>query len=98
MSNIIDAVELTSKLIRCESITPNSGGAIDLIITYLEPLGFKCEKIVNFLCSKVTKRNLKLRKFQSYGPDGHGQYVTRLNEHVQNKVVCLASGLFQECS
>jgi len=45
MSNIIDAVELTSKLIRCESITPNSGGAIDLIITYLEPLGFKCEKI-----------------------------------------------------
>ena len=45
MSEIINAVELTTKLIRCESITPNSAGAIELLISYLEPLGFKCEKI-----------------------------------------------------
>ena len=45
MSEIINAVELTTKLIRCESITPNSAGSIELLISYLEPLGFKCEKI-----------------------------------------------------
>ena len=45
MSEIINAVELTTKLIRCESITPNSAGAIELLISYLKPLGFKCEKI-----------------------------------------------------
>ena len=45
MSEIINAVELTTKLIRCESITPNSAGAIELLISYLERLGFKCEKI-----------------------------------------------------
>ena len=45
MSEIINAVELTTKLIKCESITPNSAGAIELLISYLEPLGFKCEKI-----------------------------------------------------
>ena len=45
MSDIINPVELTSELIRCESITPKSDGAIDLIISYLEPLGFTCTKI-----------------------------------------------------
>ena len=45
MSDIINPVELTSELIRCQSITPKSDGSIDLIISYLEPLGFTCTKI-----------------------------------------------------
>ncbi len=45
MSDKINPVELTSELIRCESITPKSDGSIDLIISYLEPLGFTCTKI-----------------------------------------------------
>ena len=45
MSDIINSVELTSELIRCESITPKSDGSIDLIISYLDPLGFTCTKI-----------------------------------------------------
>ena len=45
MSDIINPVELTSELIRCESITPKSDGSIDLIISYLEILGFTCTKI-----------------------------------------------------
>ena len=45
MSDLINPVELTSELIRCESITPKSDGSIDLIISYLEPLGFTCTKI-----------------------------------------------------
>ena len=47
MSNTINPIELTSELIRCESITPKSAGSIDLIISFLEPLGFSCKK-VNF--------------------------------------------------
>ena len=45
MSDIINPVKLTSELIRFESITPKSDGSIDLIISYLEPLGFTCTKI-----------------------------------------------------
>ena len=45
MSNIINPVELTSALIKCRSITPISAGSIDLIISYLEPMGFICTKI-----------------------------------------------------
>ena len=45
MSNMINPIELTSELIRCESITPKSAGSIDLIISLLEPLGFSCKKV-----------------------------------------------------
>ena len=45
MSNVLNPVELTSALIKCRSITPASAGSIDLIISYLEPMGFKCTKI-----------------------------------------------------
>ena len=45
MSNVLNPVELTSALIKCRSITPKSAGSIDLIISYLEPMGFKCTKI-----------------------------------------------------
>ena len=45
MSIEINPINLTSELIRCESITPKSGGALDLLISSLEPLGFKCQRI-----------------------------------------------------
>ena len=45
MSNVLNPVELTSALIKCRSITPTSAGSIDLIISYLEPMGFICTKI-----------------------------------------------------
>jgi succinyl-diaminopimelate desuccinylase len=45
MSIEIDPINLTSELIRCESITPRSAGALDLLISFLEPLGFKCQRI-----------------------------------------------------
>ena len=67
MSEIINAVDLTSKLIRCESITPKSAGAIELLISYLEPLGFKCEKI-NFGEGIEKVENLYAR-FGTKGPN-----------------------------
>ena len=42
MSKQINPIKLTSELIRCESVTPRSAGSLELIISYLEPLGFKC--------------------------------------------------------
>ena len=67
MYEIINAVDLTSKLIRCESITPNSAGAIELLISYLEPLGFKCKKI-NFGEGIEKVENLYAR-FGTKGPN-----------------------------
>ena len=67
MSEIINAVDLTSKLIRCESITPKSAGAIELLISYLEPLGFKCKKI-NFGEGIEKVENLYAR-FGTKGPN-----------------------------
>ncbi|MDA9674317.1 succinyl-diaminopimelate desuccinylase [Alphaproteobacteria bacterium] len=45
MSDIVNPIELTSELIQCKSITPKSEGSLDIIISYLEPLGFNCKRI-----------------------------------------------------
>ena len=53
MSNILNPVELTSALIKCRSITPTSAGSIDLIISYLEPMGLPAQ---NWTLDRVMKR------------------------------------------
>ena len=45
MSDLVNPIQLTSELIQCTSITPKTEGSLDIIISYLEPLGFNCEKI-----------------------------------------------------
>ena len=42
----LDAVELTSDLIRCPSVTPIEGGALDYLQKTLEGLGFICTRMV----------------------------------------------------
>src|SRR3954464_6750154 len=44
-SNVIDVIELTRALVRCESVTPREAGALDLLECTLTPLGFKCERM-----------------------------------------------------
>ena len=39
-------LKLSSDLIKIKSVTPDAGEAIDLIITNLEPMGFKCKKLI----------------------------------------------------
>ena len=41
----LDPVEFTANLIRCPSITPSEGGALDLLQHTLEGLGFKCYRL-----------------------------------------------------
>ena len=39
------AVDLTQRLVRCPSVTPHEGGALDLLQAEIEPLGFKCTRL-----------------------------------------------------
>jgi succinyl-diaminopimelate desuccinylase len=42
---VIDPVALTQDLIRCPSVTPEEGGALDLLQEVLEGLGFACHRL-----------------------------------------------------
>ena len=41
-----DPIILSQKLINFPTVTPIDNGIIDFLISYLEPLGFKCEKLI----------------------------------------------------
>jgi succinyl-diaminopimelate desuccinylase len=41
----MDPVDLSQALIRCPSVTPKDGGALDVLETALEQLGFKCRRL-----------------------------------------------------
>ncbi len=43
---MVDPVALTQALIRCPSVTPEEGGALDLLQRTLEELGFRCQRLV----------------------------------------------------
>ncbi len=45
MSDLTDPVELTAKLIKCPSVTPAEGGAIQLLESVLTTAGFDCTAI-----------------------------------------------------
>ena len=40
-----DPVTLTQALVRCPSVTPLDAGALDVLVQFLEPLGFRCHKL-----------------------------------------------------
>lgn len=41
----MDALDLSQQLIRCPSITPTEGGALQLLEKWLEELGFSCNRV-----------------------------------------------------
>jgi succinyl-diaminopimelate desuccinylase len=42
---VLDAVQLAAELIQCASVTPEEGGALDLLETRLSALGFNCTRL-----------------------------------------------------
>ena len=40
-----DAADLTARLIRCPSVTPEEGGALVLLQEMLEEAGFDCHRV-----------------------------------------------------
>ena len=57
----IDPVELTAQLVRCASVTPAEGGALELLQSVLEPAGFECHRV---------DRNGTPNLFARLGPKG----------------------------
>ena len=45
-SDLIDPIELSQTLIRCPSVTPIEGGALDELQAVLKRIGFKCTRLV----------------------------------------------------
>lgn len=43
---LVDPIDLSQALIRCPSVTPDSGDALDLLAEQLEMLGFTCHKLL----------------------------------------------------
>lgn len=70
---MIDPVELTAELIRCPSITPEEGGAIQLLETRLKALGFAASR-----CDREGIANLHARIGEGapvFGFAGHTDVV-----------------------
>lgn len=44
-TNTIDPIALTQALIRCPSVTPEDKGALDVVQSAIEPLGFTCHRL-----------------------------------------------------
>ena len=57
----LDPVDLTQRLIRCPSVTPIEGGALDLLQTELEKLGFVCHRLPFAEAGTETVDNLYAR-------------------------------------
>jgi succinyl-diaminopimelate desuccinylase len=45
MTSAANPIELTRELVRCPSVTPNEGGALDLLERVLKPAGFTCHRM-----------------------------------------------------
>lgn len=58
----IDPVALTRALVRCPSVTPEEGGALDLLQRVLEPLGFECHRLTFSEAGTPDVENLYARR------------------------------------
>ncbi|MEH6477451.1 MAG: M20/M25/M40 family metallo-hydrolase, partial [Sneathiella sp.] len=43
--NELDVIELTQELMRCPSVTPHDAGALSVLQTVLEAIGFECTRL-----------------------------------------------------
>ena len=71
----IDPVSLTADLIRCPSVTPEEGGAIDLLEQLLEKNGFSCTRIVRGQVSNLFAKWGTGRNGRVFGFNGHTDVV-----------------------
>jgi succinyl-diaminopimelate desuccinylase len=75
---MINALDLTKKLIRCKSITPEDDGAIETLANHLSPLGFECH-ILEFTESGIPPIKNLYAKFGTGTPNlcfaGHTDVV-----------------------
>lgn len=68
-------VDLTARLIRCPSITPAEGGALELLRAVLEPVGFECVRVDRNNTPNLYARWGKKGAERSFGFNGHTDVV-----------------------
>jgi succinyl-diaminopimelate desuccinylase len=71
----VDPVELTAKLIRCPSVTPEEGGAIRLLETVLGKAGFSCTRVDRGGIANLYARWGKQGANKAFGFNGHTDVV-----------------------
>lgn len=72
---IIDPVDLTAELIRCESVTPAEGGALVLLRDVLQSAGFVCTRIDRNGVSNLHARWGARGHARTFGFNGHTDVV-----------------------
>jgi succinyl-diaminopimelate desuccinylase len=71
----IDAADLTARLIRCPSVTPEEGGALVLLQELLEAAGFACTRVDRGKVSNLYARWGAKGHARSFGFNGHTDVV-----------------------
>jgi succinyl-diaminopimelate desuccinylase len=71
----VDPVELTADLVRCPSITPAEGGALQLLETLLTEAGFACTRIERGGVSNLFARWGDKGAARTFGFNGHTDVV-----------------------
>ena len=71
----VDPVDLTARLIRCPSVTPAEGGALDLLQTLLDSAGFACTRVDRGGVANLFARWGRKGAARSFGFNGHTDVV-----------------------
>jgi succinyl-diaminopimelate desuccinylase len=75
MTDPLDPVDLTARLIRCPSVTPEEGGAIALLAEVLTGAGFSCTRVDRNGIANLYARWGKAGANRSFGFNGHTDVV-----------------------
>ncbi|QEW22720.1 Succinyl-diaminopimelate desuccinylase [Marinibacterium anthonyi] len=70
-----DPAALTADLIRCPSVTPDDGGALDVLTQVLEPAGFVCTRVDRGGVSNLYARWGDKGHAKTFGFNGHTDVV-----------------------
>lgn len=70
-----DPVRLTADLVRCPSVTPEEGGALQLLQALLEPAGFACRRVDRNGTPNLFARWGEKGAARSFGFNGHTDVV-----------------------
>ena len=71
----VDPVQLTADLIRCPSVTPNEGGAIELLQMLLSDAGFECHRADRGGIANLYARWGEKGHAKTFGFNGHTDVV-----------------------
>ncbi|MEM6375988.1 MAG: M20/M25/M40 family metallo-hydrolase, partial [Pseudomonadota bacterium] len=71
----IDPIVLTQELVRCPSVTPEEGGAIQLLSKTLQEAGFSCTRVDRGGIANLFARWGEKSATRSFGFNGHTDVV-----------------------